>query len=38
VNSEKWLKYVIENIAEHKANKLDELLPNHFTEIFPAIE
>jgi len=29
INPQKWLEYVLENIADHKVNKLQELLPNH---------
>lgn len=29
VNPQKWLQYVLENIADCKVNKLHELLPNH---------
>jgi len=29
INPQKWLEYVLENIAEYKINKLHELLPNH---------
>src|SRR5690606_26093229 len=29
INPQKWLAYVIENIAEHKVNKLHQLLPNN---------
>lgn len=29
INPQKWLQYVLENIADQKANKLHELLPNN---------
>ncbi len=29
INPQKWLEYVLENIAEFKSNKLHELLPNN---------
>jgi transposase len=29
INPQKWLQYVLENIADHKVNKLHELLPNN---------
>lgn len=29
INPQKWLAYVLENIADHKANKLHQLLPNN---------
>ena len=29
IDPQKWLTYVLENIAEHKVNKLHELLPNN---------
>ena len=29
VNPQKWLTYILENIADYKANKLHELLPNN---------
>jgi transposase len=33
INPSKWLKFVLENIASHKANKLYQLIPNQ--ENFP---
>ena len=29
INPQKWLQYVLENIADYKVNKLHELLPNN---------
>jgi transposase len=29
INAQKWLQYVLENIADYKVNKLHELLPNN---------
>ena len=29
INPQKWMQYVLENIADHKVNKLHELLPNN---------
>jgi len=29
INPQKWFSYVLENIADHKVNKLHELLPNN---------
>lgn len=31
INPQKWLTYVLENISEHKVNKLHELLPNNIS-------
>ncbi|MCA1763963.1 MAG: transposase domain-containing protein [Flavobacteriales bacterium] len=29
INPQKWLAYVLENIADHKGNMLHQLLPNN---------
>ena len=33
INPQKWLEYVLENIADYKVNKLHELLPNHIEAV-----
>lgn len=38
VDPYKWLKHALESIPEHKANRLTELLPNQFTDIFPLLK
>lgn len=32
INPQKWLQYVLENIADYKVNKLHELLPNNIDQ------
>ncbi len=34
VNPQEWLKYVLDNILDHKANRLHELLPNNYKKYF----
>ena len=36
VDTVKWLEYVLDRILDTKQSELDNLLPQHFTEIFPA--
>jgi hypothetical protein len=31
INPQKWMEYVLSNIADYKVNKLQELLPNHIS-------
>ena len=33
VNTIQWLSYVFENINDHKINAIEELLPQHYSEM-----